>query len=72
MIFTSFPIQLSCQCQQLLNMVSLSSSVKETSSQFTSGSRAVGVMAERAHKEELVSMNLPWWKREYERDEIEL
>ena len=72
MIFMSFPIQLSCQCQQLLNMVSLSSSVKETSSQFTSGSRAVGVMAERAHKEELVSMNLPWWKREYERDEIEL
>ena len=61
-----------CQCQQLLNMVSLSSSVKETSSQFTSGSRAVGIMAERAHKEELVSMNLPWWKRKYERDEIEL
>ena len=53
-------------------MPSLASSTKETITQFVSGSSAIAMMSERAHREELISMSLPWWKREYDRQEIEL
>lgn len=65
-------LQLSCQCEQLLNMPSLASSTKETIAVFASGSNAIALMAERAHREELAFMRLPWWKREYDRCELEL
>jgi IQ calmodulin-binding motif-containing protein 1 len=64
--------ELSHQTQQLLSMPSLADSTSSTSAQFTCDSTSdVIVMGKRAHQEELIAMNLPWWKKHYNRDEIE-
>ena len=53
-------------------MPKLSESTKETSSHFFSESTLIQNMAERAHREELEAINLPWWKRDYSREELDI
>ena len=66
-------LQLSSQCEQLLNMPSLSNSTEDVQKNFASSSGAVCMMAEEAHKEELKSLELPWWKRSFiTEEEMEL
>lgn len=54
-------------------MPTLSDSTRETCNHFLSGSNpTVGSMGERAHREELQAMELPWWKREFQNTREEL
>ena len=50
-------------CSLLLAAPRLSDVRDEQIDAFSSGSRAVAVMARQAHREELRAMELPWWKR---------
>ena len=59
--------QLNGSCEVLLRAPSLSDSytMAGTAETFAvAGSTAVSKMAETAHREELKSMNTPWWKRQ--------
>lgn len=54
-------------------MPSLADSTVDTRTMFLSkSSQAVASMAARAHSEEIASQSLPWWKRPYKRDEVQL
>ena len=50
-------------CSLLLAAPRLSDVRDEQIEAFSSGSRAVAVMARQAHREELRAMELPWWKQ---------
>ncbi len=71
-MFCLFLLQLSRQCEQLLTMPTLSTSNGDTFKTFLSNSGPIQTMAERAHKEELISLELPWWKRPVTCEELEL
>ena len=53
-------------------MPGLSTSNGDTFKTFLSNSGPIQTMAERAHKEELISLELPWWKRPVTCEELEL